>query len=166
MKQMSRKIVNVPISDSDLLKSTSFLPRMETQLGTVNVAFKRSKRWYTYRKPELVRPKKIREALSCLKFTTKHPSYEKFPMQWLDCPNKYKFVNLPLIGQLLENEENLPSLDDAFNYLKHHSLLTEWLSPLGNRTEESYGYFMDKLVRERTPQGKDSFLHALMEQLK
>ena len=165
MKQMNGKIVNVPISDTDMLKSCSFLPRMDNQLGTVNVAFKRRRYGYTYRKPELIRPRKINEALAYLK--AKHPSYMKFDIKWLDCPNKYMMANLPLIGKLLENEENLPTLDDAFKYLSKNSLLTEWLFPLGKRSEESYGYLLNRLlIRGRTPSGKDSFLHALMDQLK
>ena len=42
------------------------------------------------------------------KHKAKHPSYEEFDIKWLECPNKYMFANLPLIGKLLEDEENLP----------------------------------------------------------
>ena len=164
MLEMNGKIVNVPIEDTDLLKSCSSLPRMDNQLATVNVAFKRRRKGYTYRKPELIRPKKINEALSYLK--AKHPSYKKFPIKWLKCPNKYMFANLPLIGKLLEDEEDLPTLDDAFDYLRKNSLLTEWLYPLGKRSEECYANLMDKLISQKTPYGKDSFLHGLKDQLR
>ena len=164
MLQMVGKIANVPIEDSDMLKSCSFLPRMVNQLGTVNVAFRRTRKGYTYRKPELVRPQKINKALCYLK--AKHPSYHKFPIKWLKCPNKYMFANLPLIGKLLEDEENLPTLDDAFDYLRKNSLLTEWLYPLGKRSGECYEKLMNKLIREKTPYGNDSFLHALMDQIR
>ena len=164
MLQMNGKVVNVPIEDSDMLKSCSFLPRMGNQLGTVNVAFRRRKKGYTYRKPELVRPAKINAALAYLK--AKHPSYHKFPIKWLKCPNKYMFANLPLIGKLLEDEENLPKLDDAFDYLRKNSLLTEWLYPLGKRSEECYEKLMNKLIRKKTPYGNDSFLHGLMDQIR
>ena len=163
MLEMNGKITNVPIEDTDLLKSCSFLPRMDNELGTVNVAFRRSKK-YAYRKPELIRPKKVNEALAYLK--AKHPSYKKFPIKWLKCPNKYTFANLPLIGKLLEDEENLPTINDAFDYLRKNSLLTEWLYPQGKRTEQDYLQLMNKLIEEKTPQGKDSFLHGLLQQLR
>ena len=35
------KITNVPIYDSDVLRTACFLPRTDNELGTVNVAFKR-----------------------------------------------------------------------------------------------------------------------------
>ena len=63
MKYMNGSVVNVPISDSDVLKSCTYLPRMENNLGMVNVAFKRKRKGYYYRKPELIRPSKINEAL-------------------------------------------------------------------------------------------------------
>ena len=76
------------------------------------------------------------------------------------------FANLPLIGKLLEDEKNLPTLNDAFDYLRKNSLLTEWLYPHGKRTEEYFAKLMDNLIQEKTPQGKDSFLHALLQQLR
>ena len=163
MLQMNGKITNVPLEDSDILKSCSILPRMDNELGTVNVAFKRRRNNYTYRAPELIRPKKINEALAFLEHN--HPSYKKFPIQYLKCPNKYMFVNLPLIGKLLDDEKNLPTLEDAFDYLRKNCLLTQCLDPLGKRNEEAYGKLFDKLIKEKTPQGKDSFLHGLKDQL-
>ena len=164
MLEMNGKIANVAIEDTDVLKSCSSLPRMDNQLGTVNVAFRRSRKGYTYRKPELIRPQKINEALAFLK--AKHPSYKKFPIKYLKCPNKYMFANLPLIGKLLEDEENLPTLDDAFNFLRKNSLLTECLYPLGKRSEECYSKLMDKLISQKTPYGKNSFLDGLKDQLR
>ena len=164
MKYMSGSVVNVPISDTDLLKSCTYLPRMGNQLGTVNVAFKRRRKGYYYRKPELVRPSKINEALFYLK--SKHPSYKEFDIEYIKNPNKYMFCHLPLIGQLLEDEENLSSLDDAYDYLKSSELLTEMLCPLGKRDNESYGILMENLIRERVPQQKDSFIHALKDQIR
>ena len=76
------------------------------------------------------------------------------------------FANLPLIGKLLEDEENLPTINDAFDYLRKNSLLTEWLYPQGKRTQQDYGQLMNKLIGEKTPHGKDSFLHGLLQQLR
>ena len=76
------------------------------------------------------------------------------------------FANLPLIGQLLEDEEKLLNLDDAFSYLRQNSLLMELLYPHGKRNEENYAKYMDKLVKEKTPQNNDSFIHALLDQMR
>ena len=164
MKYMKGSIANVAISDSDVLKSCTFLPRMEDQLGTVNVAFKRKRKGYCYRKPELIRPAKVNEALFYLK--SHHPSYKEFPIEVLKETQKYMFANLPLIGQLLEDEEKLLNLDDAFSYLRQNSLLMELLYPHGKRNEENYSKYMDKLVKEKTPQNNDSFIHALLDQMR
>ena len=76
------------------------------------------------------------------------------------------FCHLPLIGQLLEDEENLSTLDDAYDFLKSSELLTEILCPLGKRNDESYGLLMENLIRERAPQDKNSFIHALRDQIR
>ena len=164
MKFMKSSIVNVPISDSDLLKSCTFLPRMGNEVGTVNVAFKRKRRKYYYRKPELVRPAKINKALAFLK--SKHPSYHKFDVEVLNESSKFMFCHLPLIGQLLEDEKDLLTLDDAYEFLKTSETLTEWLLPLGKRNTESYAKLYENLIKERGPQNKDSFIQALMDQMR
>lgn len=169
MLEMNNRLVNVPISDTDLYKTCSLLPRMENESGTVNVAFKRIRKSpYYYRKPELIRPKKVNDALEYLqKF---HPSYDPSEMdiKKLNDANTYKFANLPLIGQLLEDEENLPTLEDCFNYLGKNDLLSKWLCPLGEKTEENYGKLMTKLLRQHPPQpqGKDCFLNGLKDQMR
>ena len=164
MKYMTRNVVNVPISDSDIIKSVSYLPRTENNLGMVNVAFKRERKRFYYRKPELIRPSKVNEALLYLK--SKHPSYKDFDIEYINNPNKYMFCHLPLIGQLLEDEENLSTLDDAYDFLKSSELLTEILCPLGKRNAESYGLLLKNLIRERAPQDKNSFIHALRDQIR
>ena len=164
MKYMTRNIVNVPISDSDIIKSVSYLPRTGNNLGMVNVAFKRERKRFYYRKPELIRPSKVNEALLYLK--SKHPSYKDFDIEYINNPNKYMFCHLPLIGQLLEDEENLSTLDDAYDFLKSSELLTEILCPLGKRNDESYGLLMENLIRARAPQDKNSFIHALRDQIR
>ena len=164
MRFMKGSIVNVPISDTDLLKSCTFLPRMGDELGTVNVAFKRKRKKFYYRKPELVRPAKVNKALAFLK--SKHPSYHKFDVEVLNESSKYMFCHLPLIGQLLEDEKNLLTLDDAYDFLKTSETLTEWLFPIGNRDKESYANLYEHLIKERSPQDKNSFLTALMDQIR
>ena len=164
MKYMKNSIVNVPISDTDLLKSCAFLPRLGDEVGTVNVAFKRKRRKFYYRKPELVRPAKINKALAFLKLN--HPSYRKFDMEVLNESSKFMFCHLPLIGQLLEDEKDLLTLDDAYNFLKTSETLTEWLFPVGRRDTESYANLYENLIKEKGLQNKDSFIQALMDQMR
>ena len=114
MKQQYEKIVNVAISDNDILNTNIRLPRMSDKLGTVNVAIKRDHQYPTYRKPELVRPKIINEVLSILKL--RHKYYRFFPIKFLSEDSKYQFMRLPLIGVNAPNEKSL-SLSDAFESL-------------------------------------------------
>merc|ERR1712001_557004 len=75
MKFMRDRIINVAISDSDVIKTALTLPRMNDKLGTVNVAVKRQMRSRTcYKGPELIRPTVINEMLTYLK--TNHNSYK------------------------------------------------------------------------------------------
>ena len=164
MKQMKGKITNVPIQDEDVLKTAGILPRMEDELGTVNVAFKYMRKGPYYRKAELIRPKKINEALRYLE--KNHPSYFNFPIEYLKDPKKYKFVNLPLIGYFEEDQANLKNLDDAYSFLENSKLLTELLSPLLQRSQENYQNFMHQLVVNKSPRGPDSFIHALFDQMR
>ena len=61
------RIINVPISDKDVLKTVLSLPRVNDQLATVNLAFKARQRDTNYYKPpEIVRPKVINEMLKIL----------------------------------------------------------------------------------------------------
>ena len=126
--------------------------------------FHRKKNVYQHRRPELVRPKKVNDALKYLQ--KHHPSYKDFDVKTLNEDNKFMFANLPLIGQCLEDEEKLLNLDDAFSYLRQNSLLMELLYPHGKRNEENYAKYMDKLVKEKTPQNNDSFIHALLDQMR
>ena len=138
---------------------------MENELGTVNVCFKRSRKSvYYYRKAELVRPKKINAALNYLQ--DKHPSYQKLDIQKLNDDHKYMFINLPLIGYFEEDQKDLKTLNDAYDFLRKSSLLVELLSPLHARGEQHYQNFMEKLVQNESPQNQDSFLHALVDQIR
>ena len=164
MLQMTGKVTNVPIEDEDVLKSAGVLPRMEDEIGTVNVAFKRRRKGPYYRKAELIRPKKIDEALRHLQ--KKHPSYFNFPIEYLNDKKKYKFVNLPLIGYFEEDQANLKNLDAAYSFLENSNLLTELLSPLLVRSENNYQNFYNQLVVNKSPRDQDSFIHALFDQMR
>ena len=164
MKEMKGKITNVPIQDEDVLKTAGVLPRLDDELGTVNVAFKYMKKGPYYRKAELIRPNKIDEALRYL--TKKHPSYFKFPIDYINDPKKYKFVQLPLIGYHEEDDTNLKTLDDAFTFMENSTLLTELLSPSLDRTQSNYQNLMSQLVVDKTLKGPDSFIHALFDQMR
>ena len=164
MKRMIGKVVNVPISDTDLLKTATSLPRTADDLATVNVAFHRKKNVYQHRKPELVRPKKVNDALKYLQ--KHHPSYKDFDVETLNEDNKFMFANLPLIGQCLEDEEKLMNLNDAFNHMKSSPFLSDLLNPQIIKSEENYQAFFDALIDERASQNKDSFIHALLHQIR
>ena len=164
MKRMIGKVVNVPISDTDLLKTATSLPRTTDDLATVNVAFHRKKNVYQHRKPELVRPKKVNDALKYLQ--KHHPSYKDFDVETLNEDNKFMFANLPLIGQCLEDEEKLMNLNDAFNHMKSSPFLSDLLNPQIIKSEENYQAFFDALIDERASQNKDSFIHALLHQIR
>ena len=115
MKYMWDRVINVPISDSDVLKTALTLPRMNDKLGTINVAMKRymkSRRYY--KEPELIRPKVINEMLTYLK--AHHNSYKEFPIELLSESSKYRFITLPLVGED-ETDENLLNVTQAFEQL-------------------------------------------------
>ena len=115
MKFMRDKVINVAISDSDVLKTALTLPRMNDKLGTVNVAVKRQMRSRTcYKGPELIRPKVINDMLTYLK--VHHDSYKKFPIELLSESSKYRFITLPLVGED-EPDEKMINLSQAFEQL-------------------------------------------------
>lgn len=120
--------------------------------------------FFFYRKPELYRPAKVNKALAYLK--SKHPSYKNFRIEFLEETNKYMFANLPLIGQLLEDEEGLKNMDDAMGYLRSNSLLMDTLCPFKLKTKKNFEILFENLVQQKTPQNKDSFIHALMDQIR
>ena len=145
MKFMKDKVINVAISDSDLLKTALTLPRMGDTLGTVNVAVKRQMRSRTcFKGPELVRPKVINAMLKFLQ--AKHKSYKNFPIQFLDESSKYKFITLPLVGED-EPDENSLSLIQAYE-----KLVPPALEKLNLKVENI------------TPQDANCFLSALLDQ--
>ena len=148
MKFMKDRIINVAISDSDVLKSALTLPRGGDKLATVNVAVKRQlKSRNCYKGPELVRPKVINEMLSILK-EKKHKSYIDFPIQFLDESSKYKFITLPMVGEE-ETDERLMTLTQAFDNL---------IPPLLDSLKVRLGTI--------TPQDPYSFLNALLDHCK
>ena len=112
----------------------------------------------------MYRPAKVNQALAYLK--VKHPSYKDFRIDVLEETNKYMFANLPLIGQLLEDEEGLKSIDDAMLYLGGNSLLMDILCPFKLKTKKNFRKLLDNLVKQKTPQNKNSFIHALMDQIR
>ena len=76
------------------------------------------------------------------------------------------FANLPLIGQCLEDEEKLMNLNDAFNHMKSSPFLSDLLNPQIIKSEENYQAFFDALIDERASQNRDSFIHALLHQIR
>ena len=75
MEILNDRIVNVPISDEDLVKTVTTLPRTPKNDGTINLQYKRKMEYKTYYKTESVRPHLILEALVYLK--NNQPDYKK-----------------------------------------------------------------------------------------
>ena len=67
MDVINDKVVNVPISDDDLIKNVNCLPRTKETNGFVNLKMKRQMKSKTYYKMETVRPDKVYNALLWLK---------------------------------------------------------------------------------------------------
>ena len=115
------RIINVPISDNDVLKTVFSLTRVNNELATVNLAFKARQRDTNYYKPpEIVRPKFINDMLKILQ--KNHKSYKNFPIELLSESSKYKFITLPLVGEN-EPDENTPTLAQAIEKFQN-SLFT------------------------------------------
>ena len=100
------RIINVPISDNDVLKTVFSLPRVNDKLATVNLAFKtRQKERNYYKAPEVVRPNVINDMLKILQ--KEHKSYKDFPIELLSETSKYKFMTIPLVGEKEPDENTL-----------------------------------------------------------
>lgn len=146
MKYMRpNRVVNVIISDSDVVKTVKSLPRSVEELATVNVAVKRQlRRKWCYKGPEIVRPHVINEMLRTLKDVTKHKSYIFFPYELLDTSSKYKFIRLPLAGEDDVNEK-LFSLEQAFEKLIPKILSTLNLK-IENVHQQDANCFLETLI--------------------
>ena len=82
MDCMNDRVVNIPLSDEDIIKEVSQLPRTKDNHGMVTVKLKRKKEMKNYHKMGLVRPEKIYEALRYLK--ENHPEYHNIEITDLD----------------------------------------------------------------------------------
>ena len=67
MEVLNDRIVNVPISDDDIVKTVTSLPRTSKNDGTINLQFKRKLEYKTYYKAESVRLNQVYDALWYLK---------------------------------------------------------------------------------------------------
>ena len=67
MEAMNDKVVNVPISDDDLIKNVESLPRTKETNGIINLKMKRRLKQKSYYKMETARPDIIYESLYYLK---------------------------------------------------------------------------------------------------
>ena len=142
------RIINVPISDNDVLKTALSLPRLNDKLATVNLAFKARQRDKNYYKPpEIVRPKVINDMLKILQ--KNHKSYKNFPIELLSESSKYKFITLPLVGEK-EPDENTLTLAQAIEKLQPPILFTLKL----------------KLGDTNIPIDANSFINALQDHIR
>ena len=155
MKAMNSKIVNVKISDSDLVKTATQLPRTANELGTVNVCMKRELKSPNYFKmPELIRPAKVNNILKILAsqhksyMPSKENKYKGFPIELIKENSKYKFIKLPYIGED-PMDEKLLKISDALD-----KLMPPVLEELGLK------------MSEKTPEDQNSFIHALFDQFR
>ena len=142
------RIINVPISDNDVLKTVFSLPRVNNELATVNLAFKARQRDTNYYKPpEIVRPKFINDMLKILQ--KNHKSYKNFPIELLSESSKYKFITLPLVGEN-EPDENTPTLAQAIEKFQDQILL----------------YFNLRRGDTNIPIDANSFINALQDHMR
>ena len=155
MKVTNNKIVNVKISDSDIIKTTTQLPRKTNELGVVNVAMKREmKSPYYFKSPELIRPAKVNKMLKILAsqhksyMPSKENNYKGFPIELLKENSKYKFIKLPYVGED-PVDENLYTIDKALE-----NLMPPVLKELG------------LTMSHKTPQDYNSFIHAMIDQFR
>ena len=74
MDCVNDRIINIPISDDDVVKNVTQLPRTSENNGIINLKWKRRLKYKSYYRMEVVRPKETYEALLFLK--DNHPEYK------------------------------------------------------------------------------------------
>ena len=74
MDILNDKIVNVPITDDDVIKNVTCLPRTKDKSGTINIKWKRRLKYKTYYKMQKVRPYETYQGLKYL--TENNPFYK------------------------------------------------------------------------------------------
>ena len=79
MDAVNDRIINVPISDDDVVRNVTTLPRTFQNNGTVNLKWKRKLMYKSYYKMEVVRPKVVYQALEFL--IAHHPTNILYPLR-------------------------------------------------------------------------------------
>ena len=85
---MNGRIVNVPISDDDIIKMVDTLPRKQDESGLVHVQLKRKLEFKNAYKEEMIRTNKLSEAVKYLKLN--HPSYNNINVRDLKVKPVFK----------------------------------------------------------------------------
>ena len=116
MTSINDRVINIPISDDDLIKNASVLPRPKGELGLIDVKLKRQMKLKTWHRIERIRPSKINAALRVLKAI--HPEYADIPIEMLDesgCKEEngelWKEIELPEYEA--EEDDKEPALESS-----------------------------------------------------
>ena len=67
MDVMNDRVINIPISDDDLIRNVTSLPRLNNNSGFINLKMKRKLKYKTYYKMQTVRPKVVYDSVLYLK---------------------------------------------------------------------------------------------------
>ena len=82
MSAMNDRVINVAISDDDIIKTVSNLPRTEKNNGMVTLGLKRNENLKTFHKLDMINPVKVYNALVYLK--ENNPQYKDINISDLD----------------------------------------------------------------------------------
>ena len=115
---LTDKIVNIPITNEDVVNTVDSLPRTPKEAGLIGVALKRKLEYKNTHKRQLVNPGKIIKVLNLLRksgnpYYTVHDDFSKFEERCKDeDPEGYKVV-FPTSDDLEEGMEILPQVKNT-----------------------------------------------------
>ena len=92
MAAMNDRVINVPISDDNIAKRVTSLPRTEDNSGMVNIGLKRKLNMTNYHKYGLINPDRVYQA--CKHLIKHHPAYKNIKLaayeEWAKtCPTLF-----------------------------------------------------------------------------
>ena len=158
---LTDKIVNVPINDSDIIKTVDRLPRTPMEAQLIGVSLKRKKEFKNYHKRQLVNPWKIIKMLELLKISGNpyyqfYDSYENFKQRCQkNDPEGYNLLFLDDIEEdLQEKIEKSNNFENDDIIMKNHSSKSSQIEILESNEEteedleEELDYVMNDPVRK------------------
>ena len=96
MEAMNDRVINVPITDDNIAKRVTSLPRTEDNSGLVNVGLKRKLNMKNYHKHGLINPDRVYHA--CEYLVKHHPAYKNIKLtnyeEWAkNCPTLFSHTD-------------------------------------------------------------------------